>query len=107
MTSPTALYVDGVAVLTSVRAGFWAAMIVSEASGAVASSPLALAVSLKEPASRSAWVMVWVPVHTIDAPGARLATGMAGMQVKPSSAGTSLTDTLWRVTLPLLVAVRV
>ena len=52
----------------------------------------------------SAWVIVCVPVHVIDAPGARLAAGIVGVQLNPSSAGESLTVTSCNVVLPSLVA---
>ena len=52
-------------------------------------------------------MIVCVPVQVIDAPGASSLTGIAGMQLNPSSAGESLTDTLCRVMLPSLVAVSV
>src|SRR5437763_16702564 len=61
------------------------------------------AVSLTLPASRSACVTVCVPVHVIDLPGASV-VGTAGEQLKPSSAGSSSTETLLSVTLPVLVA---
>src|SRR5437870_5195221 len=48
--------------------------------------------------------MVCVPVHATVAVGARLATGLVGVQVKPSSAGVSLTVTACSVTSPLLFA---
>src|ERR1700722_9362321 len=68
--------------------------------------PVAEAVSAKEPAPlKSSRVMVWVPVHVMTAPGARLATGVG--QVKASRGGSSVTATLDKVTLPVFVAVRV
>src|SRR5947207_2431911 len=39
-----------------------------------------------DPVSRSACVIVWEPVHTIVAPGAKVATGIDGVQLKPASA---------------------
>ena len=68
---------------------------------------VALAMSLKDPLSRSSWVIVCVPVHVIDSPGASSPTGIAGVQLNPSSAGESLTVTLCSVMLPSLVAVSV
>ena len=50
-------------------------------------------------------MIVCVPVHVIDSPGARFAAGIAGVQLNPSSAGESLTVTLCNVVLPSLVAV--
>ena len=86
---------------------FCSALIVSSAGGASASLLLAPATSLKDPLLRSSWVIVCVPVHLTVAPGAELATGIAGVQLNPSSAGESLTDTLCSVVLPSFVAVMV
>src|SRR5271165_3427791 len=94
-------------VFVSESIGLWAAVTVSEALAAVTSVLEADAVSVNEPASRSAWLMLWVPVQTIAAPGDSPAAGIDGVQLKLSSAGLSDTVTLWRVTLPLLVAVSV
>ena len=80
---------------------------VSCASGALSSVLVALPVSTNDPASRSACVIECVPVHTTDEPGAKLATGIDGVQLKLPNAGESLTDTLCNVTLPLFVAVNV
>jgi len=60
----------------------------------------AQAVFLNEPASISAWLIVCVPVHTIDPVGARSA-GFDGRQAKPSSPVESVTNTLCNVTLPM------
>ena len=54
-------------------------------------------VSANVPASRSAWVIAWVPVQTTDALGANVATGIAGTHENPVSAGVSDTDTLCKV----------
>src|SRR5438034_26162 len=54
------------------------------------------------PASRSACVTVWLAVQLIVPPGARLATGVAGVHVRPVAFG-SVTSTLCSVTLPSLV----
>ena len=62
----------------------------------------AQAVFLNEPASMSAWVMVWVPVQVIEAPGARSA-GLDGKQVKLSRPVESVTVTACCVVLPVLV----
>jgi len=65
------------------------------------------AVSANEPASRSPCVIVCVPVQVIDAPGAR-SDPAAGLQVKLSSGGVSVTTTLWAVLkVPLLVTAMV
>src|SRR4029077_1205507 len=77
---------------------------VSSALGAVVSVLLALAVSLKVPLSRSAWVILWIPVQVTEAPGASSATGVVGVHLKPSSVGESETSTLCSVVLPSLVA---
>ncbi len=82
-------------------------MIVSGACTAAVWSLVAVPVSVNDPLSRSAWVIVCVPVHTTDAPGASDATGLAGVQPKPSSAGLSVTVTFVSVTFPVLVAVSV
>ena len=65
---------------------------------------LALAVSLNDPLLRSSWVIVCVPVHVIDLPGASSLAGIDGVQLNPSSAGVSVTVTLCKVMLPSLVA---
>src|SRR5436190_400321 len=56
-------------------------------------------VSLHDTVSRSACVIVWEPVHTIVAPGAKVATGIDGVQLKPASAGYFFTVTLCCVVL--------
>src|SRR2546422_1892582 len=93
----------GVICATTVGA---APKIVSSAL-AVASVLVTVPVSLNDPVSRSACVIVWEPVHTIVAPGAKVATGIAGVQLKPASAGESETVTLCCVVLPVFVAVSV
>src|SRR5438105_608171 len=100
MTWPTWSYFAGLrsSLLVSDSAGPSFAFTVFGAGGALASVLVAPPVSPKEPASRSAWVMVWLPVQTIEAPGARLATGrvtvlVPTLQLKFASAGVSLTDT--------------
>src|SRR5207248_10764241 len=55
------------------------------------------AVSASLPASRSARVILRVPAHDIDLPGASVG-GIGVEQLKPSSAGSSSTDTLHSVT---------
>ena len=76
---PTALYVVGVAVLVTVRAGFWVAAAVAWVAAVeiVAAPYLAwpVAVFTMEPASRSAWVTAWLAVQVTVALGARLAVG--------------------------------
>src|SRR5436189_24185 len=67
MTWPTALYVVVSALLASVRALFWFAVTVAVASCEVAPLPDAVALLVIEPASRSAWVIVWVAVQYLHA----------------------------------------
>ena len=59
-----------------------------------------------EAASRSAWVTVWLAAQVMEAPTAKVASGMVGLQ-SPTVALASATLTLLRVTLPVLVAVMV
>src|SRR5512139_451968 len=103
MTLPTALYVAGVAVLTIVSAPFWVALTVSlsgaEVMGVVPKRPLAVAVLVTEPESRSPWVMVYEAVQVIEAPGARLAVAGQDSSAALSSATVNGPE---RVTLPLL-----
>src|ERR1700756_2256085 len=61
------------------------------------------AVSASLPASRSACVILCVPVHVIVLPGASV-VGIVGEQLKPSIAGLSSTEAPLSVTLPSLVA---
>src|SRR6516164_7494859 len=67
----------------------------------------AVAVSESDPLSRSVWVIVCEPVHVTEAPGASDATGVAGLQLKLSSAGLSVTVTFDSVVFPELVATSV
>ena len=66
MTSPTAEYVGELAVLASVKAGVWLeAVTVSEAacvSVVAPKSAVAVAVLVMDPASMSAWSIVWASV---------------------------------------------
>src|SRR5437773_2357828 len=57
------------ALLTSVRAGACVAVTVAVAELDVRPLPEAVAVLVIEPASMSAWLIVRVEVHVIDAPG--------------------------------------
>ena len=74
--------------------------------GPVGGVPVEVATLVMVPASRSAWVTVWVAPQLMEAPGAKEATGVVGVQV-PTVALASATVTLVKVTLPLLVAVMV
>ena len=99
MTSPTAEYVAGNAVLTRVSCGFWMAVTVAvvgrRGHGAVAG----LAVFVTEPASRSACVIVWLAVQVIEARGAKLAVARAG----PVALSSATVNGPLSVTFPLLV----
>src|SRR6266566_2144747 len=101
------LYVFGVASLVIVRCGLGFAFSSALAHGSLVPvvDEEAQAVSLILPASRSAWVIVCVPVHSIDLVGAKVA-GLDGEHVKLASDGVpvSSTNTLLSVTLPSLVA---
>ena len=66
--------------------------------GAVVDTGLVVVV----PASMSAWVIVWLAVHVIDAPGAS-DEPLAGVQLR-SLTFASVTVTAASVVLPLLVA---
>src|SRR5439155_1615084 len=70
MTWPTALYVVGLALLTSVMAFVWLAVTVADTSVEVRPLPEAVALLVIEPASMSAWVIVCVEVQIVSALGA-------------------------------------
>src|SRR5438094_9773182 len=70
MVCPTALYVAGVALLASAISLFWLAVTVNEAWFEVRPLPEAVALLVIEPASMSAWVIVWVEVQLVDPPNA-------------------------------------
>src|ERR1044071_9944778 len=101
MTSPTALYVAGAAVLSNERVLVWLAVTVSvswfESYVTALNTAWAVATFVTKPASRSAWPIVYVAVQVVDAPGARLPGGQLTVAL------SSVTDTLVRVTLPVLV----
>src|SRR5437870_178785 len=61
------------------------------------------AVSANEPALRSACVIACVPVQVTNAVGANVA-GIAGLQLKLTNAGVSVTDTPFNVTFPSFFA---
>src|SRR4051812_16021506 len=96
----------GLATLATVRPGVCTALTNAGASavtsGPVGGVPAVWAVLVKLPASRSAWVTVWEAVQLIVSPGARLATGVFGVQLRLLTLG-SVTSTLVSVTLPVLV----
>ena len=64
------------------------------------------AVLVSVPALTSTWVIVRVPVQTMDLPTPKVVTGSAGVQARFVS-WESVTLTLRRVTLPVFVAVTV
>jgi hypothetical protein len=72
--------------------------------GPVGGVPVAVAVSMIEPASMSACVTVYEPVHVVDAPGASVVTGQVitgGVPVPENAVSTALTPV--NVALPVLV----
>src|SRR5436309_2091977 len=107
MTSPSVLYVAGLAALVRLRAGAPAAVTVlvagSDATGVVPSRAWPRAVLVMLPASRSAWVTVCVAVQVTLAPGARLA--VVG-QLTLTLSSLTVTGPA-RVTLPPLVTLYV
>src|SRR5690242_15066014 len=103
MTSPTLLKVSGLAFLVIDSLGFASALASAGAHASLAPVAETQARTAVVPAARSAWVILCVPVQVIDLPGARV-VGTSGEQLKPSSAGSSLTLTLLSVTLPSLLA---
>src|SRR3954452_24701354 len=108
MTSPTLLNDVSVAFFVIARCGFCVPGVVTSAhccaAGPAPSSTQALLKKL--PASMSACVTVWLAEHVIEAPGARLATGFDGVQVRFDTCA-SVTVTFDNVTLPSLVATTV
>src|SRR5450756_3160940 len=63
MTSPTALYVVGLADFVRLMVLVWLALTVAWASFEVSPAPWAVALFVTWPASRSAWVIVYVFVQ--------------------------------------------
>src|SRR3954469_22282026 len=108
MTSPALLKPASVATLSIVRLGFCEPGVVTSSHAfAAPPAPSSTQAWLKNlPASTSACVTVWLAVHEIDAPGARSATGVDGVQTRFGAFG-SVTSTLCNVTLPLLLATTV
>src|SRR5207249_8412651 len=70
MVCPTAPYVVGLALLASARTLFWLPATVNEAWFEVRPLPEAVALLVIEPASMSAWVIVWIEVQLVDPPNA-------------------------------------
>src|SRR3954471_3495172 len=105
MTSPTALYVVSVATLVIFRCGFCVPVVVTSAHASAAGpAPSSTQALLKnEPASRSAWPIVWLAVQLIVPPGAREATELLGVQVRFETCA-SVTVTFVRVTFPSFLA---
>src|SRR6478752_584387 len=103
MTSPTAAYVWGSALLTSVRAAVCVACAVAVSVAGVsvppAGVPSAVALLVTVPASRSAWVTVWTAVQVVVSVGARVVASQTGA----GSTLSSLTARSVIVTLPVLV----
>ncbi len=109
---PAAVTDAGVAVLVTVSAGPAVAPTVAvEAfevtAGPVGGVPVAVAVSTTEPASTSACVTVYVPVHVVDVCGASVVTGhvMTGGVPVPENA-VSVTLTPVTPVLPVLVTTK-
>src|SRR4051794_36035515 len=105
MTSPGLLKPDSVATLSFVRLGFFEPGVVTSSHAfAAGPAPSSTQAWLKyEPASTSACVIVWLAVQLIDAPGAREATGLVGVQTRFATC-RSVTATFVSVTFPLLLA---
>src|SRR3954469_12078885 len=106
MTSPTLLTLVSAADLTRLMCGACAdgtdASSVSLTFGPEGGVPVAVATFVTTPASRSPCVIVWLPVHDRDAPGASVA-GCGGVHVNVPSFGSTIV-TLVSVTLPSFVA---
>src|SRR5439155_237937 len=94
ITSPTALQVNGDACLAISRCGVGLTSTVLLARGAVVVAVVdeTQAVAPNCAALRSACVIACVPVQVTDAVGANVA-GIAGLQLKLTNAGVSVTDT--------------
>src|SRR6187200_847455 len=104
MTSPDLLKPDSVATFVIARCGFFEPGVVTSAHfEAAPPGPSSTQAWLKnEPASTSAWVIVWLAVQLIVAPGAS-EEPLAGVQDRPEAFG-SVTVTAARVVLPVFVA---
>src|SRR3982750_2960765 len=108
MRSPALLKPDSVANFLIVRLGFCEpGVVTSEHAFAAPPAPSSTQAWLKKlPASTSACVTAWLAVQLIEAPGAKLATGVDGVHTRFGAFG-SLTSTLCNVTFPLLLATTV
>src|SRR5437879_8179705 len=105
MRSPTLLKPVAVVALSTVSDGFLVHSFPTRRSSDLAPpAPSSTQASLKKlPASRSAWVIVWLAVQLIDAPRAEVHTAELESQKKLVSRAP-LASTLVSVTFPLLVA---
>jgi hypothetical protein len=109
-TSPTAAGTPDVRLFTISMAGPVATGVISFGDGSSTPSigppggvPMARAMFSTRPADTSPAVTVREAVQVIDAPGARVATGVTGLHDE-IDALASVTRTLLRVTVPELVA---
>src|SRR6201991_692065 len=100
---------DGLAVFTSAKEGAVAAVTVADdgsevTAGPVGGVPEAVAVFVTEPASTSACVTAYVPVHEVDCPGSSVVTGqeITGGAPVPENA-ISVANTPVNVVFPVLV----
>src|SRR3954454_12462265 len=98
MTSPTALYVVGVAVFTMLSAGFCSAVTVLVSWLLVTPFADAVATFVTDPKSRSACVIVDVALQVVNPPGAKPPAG----QVTVALSSNTVTGPA-SVTLPVLV----
>ncbi|MFF3443362.1 hypothetical protein [Streptosporangium sp. NPDC002721] len=105
---PAAVVVSGEAVFSSARPGAGAAVTVAVEgadviAGPVGGVPEATAVFTIDPASMSAWVTVYVPVHVVEVCGASVVTGhvTTGGAPEPEN-DVSTTPTPVNVTFPVL-----
>src|SRR2546426_438427 len=104
MTWPTVLYVVGFALLASVRTLFWLPATVNEAWFEVRPLPEAVALLVIEPASMSAWVIVWIEVQLFDPLNA---SGPAPQGLIVPSLSSLTLDGPASVVFPLFVIVKV
>src|SRR5450759_40835 len=109
MTSPTALYVVGLADFTRSSLGPCTALTVAWASFEVSPAPWAVALFVTWPASRSAWVIVYVFVQLTVAFGASVVEAPPQLNAVPLLMWSSVTVN-WAgpiVTLPVFLIVYV
>ena len=100
--------VVGDADLTTVRAGAAVAVTVADDGFEVMVAPRglsadAVAESTIEPLSISAWVATYVPVHVVDASGARVVTGQVTVTDVAGAVAVSVTPSRVAVTFPVFV----